>query len=1329
MDERLISDISTTNKDFQSIYTELLDLAKKLTNKWDPSLSNESDPGVILLKICALIADKNNYNIDKNILECFPLSVTQEGNARKLYDMLGYNMHWYKSATTKLGFQIKKADSIPVDTYTIDQFQAITDASGETVYTIVNKVFLLTSLVDTVFEVNAIQGKVLQYTINGESLITTNNLDTNNRLYFQDSMIAENGIFIADAGNGDITADTATYTGELTEGTIWKRVSNLASQPLGEKVYTFGVLPNSSTCYIEFPQDIASLMSQGIYLKYTVTQGEAGNIKFNTLTQFFEDQVIDTGDEETGSVVINDFIRIYQNQSATNGADPETIDSAYKNFKRTIGTFDTLVTERDYENFIYKLEGENKPLVSNINVSDRTNDINYSDFVQVYKPYGSRKELILKQKINSENVTSPVMNAYNITLYPLFQPLAVTDKKTYNQTFLPEFSNDAITDILDEMEDSRSVQHDIKPIYSSDLPSTQSEGLKTSLVDGLKKFLITNTFPLTGSLVTYSKISKIEAVSIENNVLAALYKAYSSRELIFGEAPDYDKLVSIIERADSRIKNVILNIPSYSPEYVLIENNTSTTIKSPYGEDKDNLNNELIARMILSGNVQLFKFDTDFNYDFGQSEGSVVSEGVNEVIKSITSESKIDVTSEEKQVRANEVIQVLKPSFVTTKEYSTYVRYYYATKTTTTTFNTASELKQYMDDNELTVLFLNYKINNTTEPTTATISKGELSISGFSWGENGMLQTRVAGQLVDTPVYFMKSDDIIPANQDYKLPEGTALYLAYVDSTTKAKKIDVIEAGEVVRSSIKIDTKPLESVTINKDIILDYYDDNNSLPALASGETIQLRQINRAELKSGTKYYFIVNNPTNRLVIKPDEPKVLQENEYFIYTNATTDELIILGSGTQLSIGSGEKDLDVELELIDYDKITADNIANINWLSLTQTLYVTELEIITLGENTSFKLQTLQGNPVSPDKNLTLDNIAQTFSDPTIKFVYGDEAVYASTASDTPVRIQSRLFIDANQVSPQQLLSGQSLTFELITVNENGEIIETIDPTFSSITETQVMFNNPVLLSGGVNLDAKVIDDYGQSVYSLKAYTFKEVNFSTDPDVKRDSDGLIVLKSATGESDTYTLNFTFAKKPADQSYLIPIYITASTPSDGNLKSVNIGNFSIFDPKNIISPGDIGAQSNTIINISSTISKAYIIQPPTGASGEGINSLSITLTGFTENDSVIIGNISKLAGYNTSEIDVRDLNHEYSLRTEDATTAKSNVIKILEYIDSIISDSNADFNWVYQVPEINKVVYPTSAESYWNPNHIYNKYILPKIDFNKTKIKVNPANII
>ena len=50
-EELNISNKSYVNKDFQKVYPEILELAKSLSPKWDPSTSNESDPGVVLLKL------------------------------------------------------------------------------------------------------------------------------------------------------------------------------------------------------------------------------------------------------------------------------------------------------------------------------------------------------------------------------------------------------------------------------------------------------------------------------------------------------------------------------------------------------------------------------------------------------------------------------------------------------------------------------------------------------------------------------------------------------------------------------------------------------------------------------------------------------------------------------------------------------------------------------------------------------------------------------------------------------------------------------------------------------------------------------------------------------------------------------------------------------------------------------------------------------------------------------------------------------------------------------------------------------------------------------
>ena len=67
--ELMISNKSYINKDFATIYPELLDYVKAITNKWNPQTSNESDPGIVLLKLMGFMGDKLNYNVDKNVLD------------------------------------------------------------------------------------------------------------------------------------------------------------------------------------------------------------------------------------------------------------------------------------------------------------------------------------------------------------------------------------------------------------------------------------------------------------------------------------------------------------------------------------------------------------------------------------------------------------------------------------------------------------------------------------------------------------------------------------------------------------------------------------------------------------------------------------------------------------------------------------------------------------------------------------------------------------------------------------------------------------------------------------------------------------------------------------------------------------------------------------------------------------------------------------------------------------------------------------------------------------------------------------------------------------
>lgn len=172
--------------------------------------------------------------------------------------------------------------------------------------------------------------------------------------------------------------------------------------------------------------------------------------------------------------------------------------------------------------------------------------------------------------------------------------------------------------------------------------------------------MIFNLYQLKGSLVTYNKITKKEAENIEKHVLNALYSKYNSREVNFGDPVEYNDLVSTIQNADSRIKTVILNMPSYEPVMIGYINTDIELKPNTYTE----INNELIARMVLSGNVQLFEFEDNFQLDFGQSGVIITDE-----IKSITSQTQKTLSESVSsvsplQINKNEVIQLIKPSLI-----------------------------------------------------------------------------------------------------------------------------------------------------------------------------------------------------------------------------------------------------------------------------------------------------------------------------------------------------------------------------------------------------------------------------------------------------------------------------------------------------------------------------------------------------------------------------------------------------------------------------------------------------------------------------------------
>lgn len=639
-----LSALSYTNKDFQTIYPELLETVKKLTYKWDPTISNESDPGVILLKLNAIIADKNNYNIDKNILENYPETYTQMLSARSQYRQLGYRMPWYRAATTTVRFKWMdgEGDTVMKDGryVVIPKYTTVTDSDNDKIFTTLHDLTIGNiNNGDGTGSVEAIQGVLNTLTIAGNSNITLRNLDSQNRLYISDYNIAENGIFISNTGD---------------EGKLWEQVDNVEVQGSHKLCYEFDIDARNNVCYLQFPDDIGDLIGSGLTIKYIITRGYEGNVGAKILNKYYQEPQLTL--MELGVAVPNADVKasintlLYNSTAATNGEDPETIEQAYKSYKHVVATFKTLVTLRDYMNALYQ-----SGYVSNALVTDRTNDIQSTvrivdrdptaiethqthvmddNRVVSYVKYehdkhtGKQKYIFadgsMKQATegaSGDNVyvksdVSKYLSAFDLKFYLLSRGNLLTSMDEYENTFEIDESPSTMLKLDTYLSECKSLQHDRKPIEEYTL------------------FMLQNVYPIRLKIVPTHKLSEADINNVSTNIQVALRDLLNARNVEFGTEPQYEVIYDVIARSDERIKVVIMDDFKYTTyalyadnkgRLVFDENGNEDTERSAYSRTikKVPVNN------LMSENTVLF-----YSIDDSKDEKKVLSH-FNKVAKAI----------------------------------------------------------------------------------------------------------------------------------------------------------------------------------------------------------------------------------------------------------------------------------------------------------------------------------------------------------------------------------------------------------------------------------------------------------------------------------------------------------------------------------------------------------------------------------------------------------------------------------------------------------------------------------------------------------------------
>ncbi len=1007
--ELQISNKSYTNKDFEAVYTELLTYAEKLSKRFSPVNSNESDPFVVLLKLVAFVTDKVNYNVDKNILEAFMVSCTQEKSMRELCDMLGYHMHYYEAATTEVIFKYKFTGVAGESDIKIPKFSTVTD--GNNIQYVTTKDAYIKTSTGVSESTPVIQGKRKTFTVLGGDKILLENIN-NNKLYFPELYVAQNGTFVSDKS-----------------GETWQIVDNLNIQQYGSKVYKFGFDTMINQPYLEFPDWISEIIGSGLSIDYIVTEGVSGNVGVKELTTVVRLSK-NTGDETNDSDII-----VVNSSAATNGKNIETIDEAYEGFKKTIGTFETLVTCRDYANYIYKNMSKQ---VSNIQVADRRSDINYALNVVEYDDYGPT--------VKSESAIRDI-NANELCLYPL-KPLT---NSTYTglkyvdnsgkEIFVTGGYDDAyrplnnVTPIKNRLEDSKTISHDYKELKTNDL------------------YYIKDNYELSAVISTSYKVNVLEQLDIKYNIKNALIKEFNSRTLDWGEEIPFDKLIEVMMNADNRITNISLMQPDHSLEFV--EANGSSYKKGT--ERYDFWIDYIITKNILEGKVSLYDFDDEFSYAYTEAGGKFIPD-----IISFTSKCNLDTINAGNSLtlKNNEVVQFIAPRLITGNGiYPMSVLYNLHLKNGSAVIEKSADYKLQEGD-YLALLY--------TE-------EGSKPVVELYTANKYIIAADALGKVVNN------NGNIFSANFDIKSDVNN-------DPWTMAAGAENLKAykatWDYAFSQLGINAPTLQAYSISSasdELKHKIFNEENITTAKRCYWVM-----NNDENKINWNQSNVVVDEKNILTLD----YILGDNEYFFYSDMAMTELYSYGPGTSLKIvraadANGWTISDPK----SIDEITEEGLSSL--LNVFVVKNFTNDTILNIKINDIITLTS--GDTISVTKaNLTInDNEYETIGNCSVEYVTNDTSVKLpdrSSFNDNNYNWKVRAVLDINSGpdKAQELLGNQSVVF----YHKNG------NSKLQAATKDIFKLSNLTQKNGGEDVNIAYRDLDLKLVYpALYTYRYKDVEY------------------------------------------------------------------------------------------------------------------------------------------------------------------------------------------------------------------------------------------
>lgn len=519
--------LSYTSRDFNSIYNELMKSIPMLTKNWDPK--DENDPGVVLIKMIAMASDMLSYNQDKQALEAFPRTVLQRANAQQIFRLIGYKMHWWRSALVEARFTNSNVFPIHIGRYNVFETQ-----TRGIVYTNVEPITIPSGVYgDNSYKTTLIQGTPVTPKLKNGVKTSNYNEDwhtnyeynvyaddiVNNRLYLKYPNIDESSITLID------NDETPFATNE------WKQVKNINLSEKMEKVFEFDV-DEDNIAFIQFPNywNTKYVLTK-FKLFFVLSDGADGEIEENTLSSINPGNCYIDIDNISVNQALSQ-VSIF-NSPSTYGYNPETCTEARIESEKFINTIDTLVTLPDFEKAVKRISS-----VANVVATDLQNDPNAKEMTD------NQVNLYIVRKSDYNNLGSDYIYA--------------TEGDLNNDELFKE-------NIIGELKSYKVLPTDIN-VY-------------------LENYIDWIEWSVAGQIFLRKPINNDENYDLMVRINDNLRNRFNCETLDFNEPVNYMDVIECIMKTDKNIWHVDLDsaaIQYYRPKRSIMGNPTGTEIKNKY---------------------------------------------------------------------------------------------------------------------------------------------------------------------------------------------------------------------------------------------------------------------------------------------------------------------------------------------------------------------------------------------------------------------------------------------------------------------------------------------------------------------------------------------------------------------------------------------------------------------------------------------------------------------------------------------------------------------------------------------------------------------------